>query len=137
MWLRMGEEKRRKKKKKQKQIVLLKQKTAESQKFLGLLEVLEELEREEKYVDVQICPLCKSPRVHRVGTMSGDMSGHMGLLPLKFECVDCGWRERLVVKATNRKMGVKQVAIIAEALDIERRLSPQFPNEKANGNHGG
>ncbi|TET19276.1 hypothetical protein E3J74_06855 [Candidatus Bathyarchaeota archaeon] len=116
----MGEEKRRKKKKKQKQIVLLKQKTAESQKFLGLLEVLEELEREEKYVDVQICPHCKSPRVRRVGTMSGDMSGHMGLLPLKFECLDCGWRERLVVKATNRKLGLKEVAIIAEALNLKR-----------------
>lgn len=116
----MGEEKRRKKKKKQKQIVLLKQKTAESQKFLGLLEVLEELEKKEKYVDVQICPRCKSPRVRRVGTMSGDMPGHMGLLPLKFECLDCGWRERLVVKATNRKLGLKEVAIIAEALNLKK-----------------
>ena len=74
----MGEEKQRKKKKKQRQIVLLKQKRAESQKFLELLEVLEELEKEEKCVDVQICPRCKSPRVRRVGTMNGDMSGHMG-----------------------------------------------------------
>lgn len=137
MWLALGEKKQRKKKKKQRQIVLLKQKTVKSQKFLELLEVLEELEKDEKYVDVQICPRCKSPRVRRVRSMSGDMSGHIGLLPVKFECLDCGWRERLVVKATNRKMGVKQVAIIAEALDIERLLSPQFPNEKANGNHGG
>ena len=120
MWLTLGEEKQRKKKKKQRQIVLLKQKIVGSQNFLELLEVLEELEKEEKYVDVQICPSCKSTRVRRVGTMSGDMSGHMGLLPVKFECLDCGWRERLVVKATNRKMGVKQVATIAEALDIER-----------------
>ena len=120
MWLTMGEEKRRKKKKKQRQIVLLKQKTVESQKFLELLEVLEELEKEEKYVDVQICPRCKSPRVRRVGTMSGDMSGHMGLLPVKFECLDCGWRERLVVKATNKKLGLKEVAIIAEALNFKK-----------------
>jgi len=120
MWLIMGEEKKRKKKKKQRQIVLLKQKTVESQKFLELLEVLEELEKEEKYVDVQICPHCKSPRVRRVSTMSGDMSGHMGLLPVKFECLDCGWRERLVVKATNRKLGLKQVAIIAEALNLKK-----------------
>ena len=117
----MGEEKLRKRKKKQKQVVLLKQKTVESQKFLELLEVLEELEKEEKYADVQICPHCKSPRVRRIGTMSGDMSGHMGLLPVKFKCLDCGWRERLVVKATNRKMGLKQVAIIAEALNLRKQ----------------
>jgi len=118
MWL-MDDRKQRKKKKKKKQKVLLKQETVESQRFLELLEVLEELEKEEKFVDVQICPHCKSPRVRRVGTMSGDMSGHMGLLPVKFECLDCGWRERLVLKATNRKLGLKEVAIIAEALNSE------------------
>lgn len=117
----MAEEKERKKKKKQRQLALLKQKEVESQKFVELLETLEELEKEQKHVDVQICPQCKSPRIHRVGTMSGDMSGHMGLTPQKFECLDCGWRERTVVKATNRKMGVKQVAIIAEARDIKEK----------------
>lgn len=117
----MTEEKQQKKKKKQKQITLLKQKTIEEQKFLELLETLEELEKKQKYVDVQICPHCKSPKIRRTGTMSGDMSGHMGLLPPKFECLDCGWQERLVVKATNRKLGVKQVAIIAEARDIKEK----------------
>lgn len=116
----MGDKKQRKKKKKQKQIVLLKQKKAESQKFIELLEVLEELEKEEKYVDVQICPHCKSPRVRRIRSMNGDMSSHMGLLPVKFECLDCGWRERLLVKATNRKLGIKDVAIIAEALNLKK-----------------
>ena len=112
-------EKKRKKKKKQKQIVLRKQKKAESQKFLELLEVLDELEKEEKDVDIQICPHCKSPRVRRVRSMDGDMSGHIGVLPVKFECRDCGWRERLVVKATNRKLGFKEVAIIAEASNVK------------------
>jgi RNase P subunit RPR2 len=115
----MGDKKQRnKKEKKQKQIVLFKQKEMESEKFSELLEVLEELEKEEKYVDVQICPHCKSPTVRRVRSMNGDMSGHIGVLPVKFECLDCGWRERLVVKATNRKQGLKDVAIIAEALDL-------------------
>lgn len=116
----MGQKKQRKKKKKQRQVTLLKQKKGESQKFLELLEVLEELEKEEKYVDVQICPRCKSPKVRRVKTMSGDMTGHIGLLPMKFECLDCGWRERLVIKATNRKLGIKEVAIIAEALNYKK-----------------
>ena len=112
-------EKKRKKKKKQKQHVLLKQKKKESQKFSELLEVLDELEKEEKHVDVQICPHCKSPRVRRVRSMDGDMSGHIGVLPVKFECRDCGWRGRLVVKATNRKLGLKEVAIIAEASNVK------------------
>ena len=99
--------------KKQKKKVVLKQKKKESQKFLELLEILDELEKEEKHVDIQICPHCKSPRVRRVRSMEGDMS------PAKFECRDCGWRERLVVKATNRKLGVKEVAIIAEAINIK------------------
>jgi hypothetical protein len=34
--------------------------------------------------------------------------------------MDCGWQDRLVIKATNRKMGVKEVAIIAEALDLKK-----------------
>jgi len=112
-------EKKQKKKKKQKQKVILKQKKAESQKFLELLEILEELEKEEKHIDIQICPHCKSPRVRRVHSTEGDMSGHMGMLPVKYECLDCGWRERLVIKATNRKLGVKEVAIIAEAANIK------------------
>ena len=115
----MDDKKQRKKKKKQKQIILLKQKKMESQKFSELLEVLEELEKEEKYVDIQICPHCKSPRVRRVRSMNGDMSGHIGVLPVKCECLDCGWRERLVLKATNRKLDLKQVAIIAEALNLK------------------
>jgi hypothetical protein len=109
-------EKKQKKKKKQK--VVLKQKE-ESQKFRELLDVLEELENEEKHVDVQICPKCKSPRVRRVNSTEGDVAGHMGMLPPKYECLDCGWRERLVIKATNKKLGVKEVAIIAEASSIE------------------
>jgi RNase P subunit RPR2 len=109
----------KKKRKKQKQKVVLKQKKKESQKFREMLEILEELEKEEKHVDIQICPHCKSPRVRRVRSNEGDMSGHMGILPVKYECLDCGWRERLVVKATNRKLGVKEVAIIAEASSIK------------------
>lgn len=119
----MTEEKQRKKKKKQKQIALLKQKEVENQKFLQLLETLEKLEKEKRYVDIQICPNCKSPKIRRVGTMSGDMSGHLGLTPPKFECLDCGWRERTVVKATNRKLGVKQVAIMAEARDLKEKAN--------------
>lgn len=116
----MGETKKRRKKKR-KQITLLKEEEIESPLTLELLKVLEDLEKEEKYLDVQVCPKCKSPRVRRVSAMGGDMSGHIGMTPVKFECLDCGWRERLVLKVTNRPLGIKDVAIIAEASDSEKK----------------
>jgi hypothetical protein len=111
-------EEKQKKKKRKRQLTLLKQEEIQSESLPALVEVLEELAKEGKFVDVQICPRCKSAKVRRVGTMSGDMSGHMALLPVKYECLDCGWRERLVIKATNRRLGWKEMAIIAEALDL-------------------
>lgn len=104
----------KKKRRKKKQTVALAQEK-DSQEIAELLAVLEELKKQGKRVDVQVCPRCKSPRVRRLGTMSGDLWGHMGILPSKFECEDCGWRARLVLKATNRPLGIKDVAIIAEA----------------------
>ena len=106
---------KKRKKNKQKQLLVLREEETESALFSELLGVLEELEKEGKHVDVQVCPKCKSPRIRRVRTMSGDTSGHMGMTPVKFECLSCGWRERLVLKATNRRMGWKEVAMIAEA----------------------
>jgi hypothetical protein len=53
--------------------------------------------------------------------MSGDVLGHMAITPVKFECMECGWRGRLVLKATNRPLGFKEVVIIAEALDLKEK----------------
>jgi hypothetical protein len=115
-----AQEKKRKKKKR-KQSVLLEEEKLKSDTFHELVEVLDELEKEGKYVDVQICPECKSPKVRRVGTMSGDLWGNMGILPPKFECKECGWRARLVLKATNKKTSVKDAEITAEASSLEDR----------------
>ena len=118
----VAEEKKKEKKKKKKrkqQLVLLREEEIVSETFPELLKVLEELREEEKYVDIQVCPRCKSARVKRVGAMKGDMSGHLAVTPIKYECLDCGWRERLVIKATNRPLGLKEVAIIAEVLDLK------------------
>jgi len=115
------EKQERKKKRKQKQLAVLKEEERESQAFLKLVSVLEDLEAKGKYVDIQVCPRCKSPKVRRVGATAGDMSGHMGLTPVKYECPECGWRERLVLKATNRPMDVKDVAITAEGLNSKEK----------------
>jgi len=113
------EEEQRKKKKRKRQLTVLKQEEVLSETLPEMVAVLEELRKEGKYVDVQICPRCKGARVRRVGSMTGDMSGHMAITPVKYECFDCGWRERLIIKATNRPLGWKEMAIIAEALDLK------------------
>ena len=101
------------------QFAILKEQEEESQALAELVKVLEELEKEGKLLEVQICPKCKSPKVRRVGTMNGDLWSHMGILPAKFECQECGWRARLVLKATNKRLSVRDVEIIAEASDLE------------------
>ena len=115
------EQKQKKKKKKKKQLTVLEIEKVESELLPQLVEVLEELEKEKKYVDIQVCPNCKSPRVRRVGSMVGDMSAHMGFTPPKYECRECGWRERTVVKATNRPTTIRDVAIMAEANETEKQ----------------
>jgi hypothetical protein len=49
------------------------------------------------------------------------MSSHLGWLPIKYECRECGWRERLVLKATNRPLGWKEIALIAETLNLKEK----------------
>jgi len=115
------ENKKKKKKKKQKQqLVLSREEEIVSEAFPELLKLLEELEEKGQFVDIQICPKCKSARVKRVRTMEGDLSSHLTLTPIKYECKDCGWRERLVLKATNRPLGFKEMALIAETLNLKK-----------------
>ncbi len=84
-----------------------------------LVERLEELEKEKKYVDIQVCLKCKSPFVRQVGNMSGDTSAHIGFAPPTFECEECGWRGKTVLKATNKPTTVKDVVMLAEANKAE------------------
>jgi hypothetical protein len=116
----MEEPEIKKKRKKKTQAVILKEQE-ESPALAELVDVLDELEKKGKFVEVQICPKCKSPKVRRVKTMSGDLWSHMGLVPAKFECQECGWRARLVLKATNKRLSVRDVEIIAEALESENQ----------------
>jgi len=53
---------------------------------------------QKREVKIQICPRCRSRRVQRVGSLEGDMTGAIGMLPPKFQCLDCGWIGRLVIK---------------------------------------
>jgi uncharacterized protein with PIN domain len=113
------QEQEKKKRRKERPLGLLETERIESEMLPQLMESLEELEKEKKHVDIQVCPRCKGPLVRRVGSMTGDMSGHMGWTPPKYECRECGWRERLVLKATNRPTSIKDAVVMAEAKDAE------------------
>jgi hypothetical protein len=100
--------------------LLQEKKPDEERNIQFLATTLEDLKKKGKYLDIQICPKCKSPRVRRVGSMEGDMSGQMSLTLPKFECLDCGWRGRLNLVATNRPVSKKQIGLITEAFDQEK-----------------
>jgi len=124
------QEQEKKKRKKKKHLSSLGTERAESELFPELMKGLEELEKEKKYVDIQVCPNCKSPLVRRVGSMTGDMSAHMGWTRPKYECRECGWRERLVLKATNRPTTIKDVVIMTEAKDAENERRRKETKER-------
>ncbi len=115
----MKKAEKKKRKKGSKQLSALREEEKKGRRLVEFLQVLVDLEEEGKIVDLQICPKCKSPKVRKVRTMSGDLWGHMGILPPKFECKECGgWRERLVMNVTNRSLSIKDVAMISEAADL-------------------
>ncbi len=39
-------------------------------------------------VEIQICPICQSRKIQRVGSLEGDMTGAIGFLQPKFQYLD-------------------------------------------------
>ena len=117
----MAEPQVQKKKRRKQQLSTLEQVEEETaiQNAAEVTQVLEELKAKGVHLDIQVCPKCKSPLVQRVGSTGGDMFGHLGFLPPKYECLECGWTERTVLKATNKPTTVKDVVIMAEAKDAD------------------
>lgn len=111
----------RKKKRKKQQLLAIEQVQEESaiQNAAEVTQVLEELDKEGVQLDIQVCPKCKSPRIKRAKSTGGDMWAHLGILPPSHECPDCGWQERVVLKATNKRFTIKEVELIREAADSE------------------
>ncbi len=109
------------KKKRRRQLSFLQEVEEERavQNAVEVTDALEELKQQGKQLDIQVCPRCKSPKVKRASSTGGDMWGHLGMLPPSYECPDCGWQERLVLKATNKPLTVKEVELIREAMELE------------------
>jgi hypothetical protein len=117
----MAETQVQKKKRKKQQLSVLEQVQEETaiQNATEVTQVLEELEKQGMYLDIQVCPKCKSPKVRRAKSTGGDMWAHIGITPPSYECPDCGWQERLVLKATNKPLSVRDVELIREAMDSQ------------------
>jgi len=117
----MAETQTQKKKRKKQQLPVLEQVQEEIaiQNATEVAQALEELEAQGIRLDIQVCPKCKSPKVRRAKSTGGDMWAHIGLLPPSYECPDCGWQERVVLKATNKPLSVRDVELIREAMDIK------------------
>ena len=115
----MAETQLQKKKRKKQQLTVFEQVQEERaiQNASEVAQALEELEAKGIRLDIQVCPKCKSPKVKRAKSTGGDMWGHLGILPPSYECPDCGWQERVVLKATNRKTSVRDAELIREAMD--------------------
>jgi ribosomal protein L37AE/L43A len=107
-----------KKRKKQKQNMVLETPQV-SESAVQLEEFLDKLAEEKQFLDVQVCPKCKSPKINRTDASGGDMFGHMGFTPPKYTCSECGYTGLTVLKQTNRPLKVRDVELIAEALDAE------------------
>ncbi len=90
------------------------------------IKVTEALEKQGEHLEIQVCPKCKSPKVRRAKSQSGDMWSHLGILPPSYECPDCGWQERVVLKATNKPLTVREVELIREAMEIAEEESSKF-----------
>ncbi|MGD0646067.1 MAG: hypothetical protein ABSA75_14270 [Candidatus Bathyarchaeia archaeon] len=117
----MAETQVQKKKRKKRQLVVLVQVQEETaiQNAIEVTRALEELEKQGMRLDIQVCPKCKSPKIRRAKSTGGDMWGHIGMLPPSYECPDCSWQERVVLKATNKPLSVRDVELIREAMDIK------------------
>ncbi len=117
----MAETQVQKKKRKKQQLTALEQaqEAIAIQNATAVTQALDELEKQGIRLDIQVCPKCKSPKVRRAKSTGGDMWGHLGMLPPSYECPDCGWQERVVLKATNKKMTVRDVELIREAMEIK------------------
>jgi transposase-like protein len=117
----MAETRTQKKKRKKQQLSALVhvQEDIAVQNAFEVTEALEELENQGIHMDIQVCPKCKSPKVRKAKSTGGDMWGHIGITPPSYECPDCGWQERLVLRATKKPLSVRDVEIIREAMDTE------------------
>ena len=117
----MAETQEQKKKHKKQQLTVVEQVQEETavQNAREVTEALDELQKQGIQLDIQVCPRCKSPKIERAKSTGGDMWAHIGILPPSYECRDCGWQERIVLKATNKPLTVKEVELIREAMDEE------------------
>ena len=74
--------------------------------------ILNDLAEEGKYVEIRICPRCKSPNV-TWAPFQLDVIGHCSQVA-KYECKNCGWVGKLKVLMTNKPIGEKEEEMLED-----------------------
>ncbi|MHA1279087.1 MAG: hypothetical protein ACTSQI_17680 [Candidatus Helarchaeota archaeon] len=77
------------------------------------IQILEELAKEGKTINIKICPQCKA-----VGLCNMDVVGlYAPLSPTKFVCKKCGWVGRAAIEMTNRRIDELDEAILEDIIE--------------------
>ena len=84
---------------------------------------LDELANQGKFLDLKICPRCKSPRHLRIMDVVGF---YAPLGPSKYICDKCGWTGRTIIEMSNRPITEQDEEMMEEIIDI----FSEEPNEE-------
>ncbi len=75
---------------------------------------LDDLAKEEKYIDIKICPECKSAKLEIL-----DLIGlYSPLSPVRCRCKNCGWMGRNVIEMSNRKISEKDEEVLEDIISM-------------------
>ena len=92
-------------------------------RLMAVQQALDEWKKKGFDVDIEICPICKSPRLVKL-TSAHDLGVFPGSLQPALYCIDCGWYGRIAPVMSNRP---EQDAILE---DLQGAFAPLMdPNE--------
>ncbi|NHI92188.1 MAG: hypothetical protein EAX96_06760 [Candidatus Lokiarchaeota archaeon] len=77
-------------------------------------EYLEGLTQKNKFIDLKVCPACKSANIKIYGDIIGLYSP---LSPVKYLCNNCGWIGRVTIEMTN-KIGEKDEEVLEDIISM-------------------
>lgn len=78
------------------------------------LKHLDDLAKDEKYVDIRICPECKSSKLEIIGIPAL----YSPLSPVRARCRNCGWIGSVILEMTNRKISEKDEEVLEDIISM-------------------
>ena len=98
----------------------------ELRRLMAVRQALDEWKKKGFDVDIEVCPICKSPRLVKL-TSSHDLGVFPGSFQPALYCIDCGWYGRVAPVMSNRP----EADAVLE--DLQGAFAPLLdPNEDPN-----